>query len=190
MLGCQPVCVPKACRWDITGPQGFGKSFSVASCAIFRSLSRPWLSPGVCQQSILCLPMWKMAVRAQACLVGHSSLTTRPGDQAESLSLAGCCEGRCITGLSAGRGACWFWVRRLSQSKQVHSPLPLPSPGALDWLTGPATSWHSQELLLLWAAWPLLQSAQAWVTYLYWEVWRWPGLVHKWSRCGGRLGVT
>lgn len=70
------------------------------------------------------VPIRKMAVRAQAA-------AARPGSQAGSLRLAGCCEGGCVSGLSAGHSACWFWGRRSSQSKQAAAP-----PWALDRLLG------------------------------------------------------
>lgn len=77
-----------------------------------------------------------MAVGGQAGLFGRSSLPTRPGGRAGAQRLAGGCEGDCVTGLSAGRGACWFWVRRSSQSKQVCHPRSSQSPDGLDRLAG------------------------------------------------------
>lgn len=109
-----------------------------------------WLAPSQgpcfprCVSAVRPAPVWKMAVEPRPQQSHYQAW--QPG---WSLRLAGCCEGGCITGLSAGHGACWFWVRRSSQSKQVHHPLPFPSPGALDWLVVPATSWHSQELVVL-----------------------------------------
>lgn len=74
---------------------------------------------------------------------GYSGLTTRSGSQAGSLRLAGYCKGSCITSLSAGHGACWFWVRRSSQSKQYTVQCPSLSPGVLDRLMGLVRSWQS-----------------------------------------------
>lgn len=125
-----PVSVSKAQGWAIAGPWGFGEVLSLASCAIFSSL--PWpRSPQVFVSRASC------AYMENGCWSpGHSSVTPRPGGQASSLWLAGSCEGGCITGLSDSPGACWFWVRSSSQSKQIHSPLPLPKP----WCAGLAHS--------------------------------------------------
>lgn len=71
-------------------------------------------------------PTRKMAVRALATAVHYPAW--QPGWVSE---LAGGCEGGCVSGLSAGHGACWFWGRRSSQSKQAAAP-----PWALDRLLG------------------------------------------------------
>lgn len=110
---------------ELQDPRGFGKGLSIASCAFFSSLPRLWC-PQVFVGRAYCAYTENGSQSP-----GRSSLTTRPGSQAGSLRLAGCCEGGCVSGLSAGHSACWFWGRRSSQSKQAAAP-----PWALDRLLG------------------------------------------------------
>lgn len=122
MLRCPPVCVLRPMDEQKQVPEDLEEA-SPLPVVLFLARSHGARCPQVFVSGASCAWMENGSPSP-----GHSPRTTRPGSQAGSLRLAACCEGGCITGLSAGHGACWFRVRRSSQSKQVHNPLPLPRP--------------------------------------------------------------
>lgn len=122
MLRCPPVCVLRPMDEQKQVPEDLEEA-SPLPVVLFLARSHGARCPQVFVSRASCAWMENGSPSP-----GHSRRTTRPGSQAGSLRLAACCEGGCITGLSAGHGACWFRVRRSSQSKQVHNPLPLPRP--------------------------------------------------------------